>query len=82
MEKRVDVQQGRYQVLHLGWTNLTEQYCLATNWLGKGSLEKDLVDKNSNISHQYVVIVKMTNQVGCINMNVTNRLKDVIISLY
>lgn len=54
-----------------------------TYWLGKGCPQKSLVDKNSNMSHQYGAVVKVVNRMlNYISMNMSHRLKDVIISLY
>lgn len=56
---------------------------MVTYWLGKGSPQKNLVDKNSNMSHQYDAVVKVVNHIlNYISMNMSHRLKDVIISLY
>ncbi|PKU41416.1 rna-directed dna polymerase from mobile element jockey-like [Limosa lapponica baueri] len=74
-------------VLHLGKHDPGVQHRLGSTWLGSSSVERDLgvlVDSKPSKSEQCTAAAaKQANRMlGCINMGITTRDKDIIIPLY
>ena len=67
---------GKYQVLHLGWSNVCYKYRLGDEWPENSSLGRDLgvlVDSRLNMSQQFALAAKTTNCIfGCIKHNIAS----------
>ncbi|GAB0186147.1 cAMP-dependent protein kinase inhibitor alpha [Grus japonensis] len=77
---------AKCKVLHVGRGNPKHNYRLSGEWIESNSGEKDLgvlIDEKLNMSQQCVLTAQKASLIlGCIEISVTSRLREVIFPLY